>query len=270
VGKTTRRTIERKEWVPLEEVVSQVESRLDSSPDYITLSGSGEPTLYSRLGELIDRLKSLTAIPVAVLTNGALLWMPEVRRDLKRADLVVPSLDAPDEGLFRYVNRPHASITFEKILDGLLAFRREYSGLLWLEVFLVAGVTGLEADVRRMADHVRRINPDRVQINTVVRPPAEEFAHPVSPEDLEKYKTLFGPNTEVIAKFQRTARSTAGTPRIEDVYETIARRPCTIDDIATGLGIPPDHALACVERLQDDDRVETEKRGTALFYKVRR
>jgi len=112
LGRTTNRTMERKEWVPLEPVLTQLEAKLDLKPDYITLAGSGEPTLYSKMSELIIRIKELTDVPVAVLTNGSLLWIPEVRDALLSADLVVPSLDAGSSELFRYVNRPHTNIEF--------------------------------------------------------------------------------------------------------------------------------------------------------------
>ena len=120
LGKTTCRTIERREWAPLDEVIEQVKEKLSAKPDYITLSGSGEPTLYSRLDEAIDRIKRLTDTPVAVLTNGSLLWMDEVQRQLAAADLVMPSLDAGDETTFQLVNRPHESLHFEQVLSGLI------------------------------------------------------------------------------------------------------------------------------------------------------
>ncbi|MCK4583355.1 radical SAM protein, partial [Candidatus Bathyarchaeota archaeon] len=128
LGRTTNKTIERKEWVPTDSVIEQFKEKLDSNPDYITLSGSGEPTLFSQLEELISRIKDITDIPVAVLTNGSLLWLPEVRRTLKPADLVVPSLDAGSNQIFQYVNRPHHDITFSKMLEGLVKFRDEYDG----------------------------------------------------------------------------------------------------------------------------------------------
>ncbi|NQT19895.1 MAG: radical SAM protein, partial [Planctomycetes bacterium] len=120
LGNTTCKTVERKEWVPLDDVVLELKDRLSSRPDYITLSGSGEPTLYSRVAELIDRIKVMTDVPVAVLTNGSLLWQEEVRRQLMKADLVIPSLDAGDEVMFRLVNRPHEDVSFERMLAGLV------------------------------------------------------------------------------------------------------------------------------------------------------
>ncbi|GAG90670.1 unnamed protein product, partial [marine sediment metagenome] len=135
LGRTTNKTLARKDWAPINRVIKQLSSKLDSKPDYITLSGSGEPTLFSRLEELISKIKNITDIPVAVLTNGSLLWLPEVRNALKAADMVVPSLDAGSSQIFQYVNRPHRDITFSRMLEGLVKFRNEYNGKYWLEVF---------------------------------------------------------------------------------------------------------------------------------------
>ena len=145
LGATTCKTTERKEWVPLDDVLEQLKAKLSTAPDYITLSGSGEPTLYSRAEELIDRIKAMTDVPVAVLTNGSLLWQEEVRRQFMKADLVIPSLDAGDEGMFRLVNRPHEDVTFERMLAGLVDFRREFRGAYWLEVFVLGRPHGHQA-----------------------------------------------------------------------------------------------------------------------------
>ena len=185
LGRTTNKTIQRKEWVPIDIVIDQLKKKLDSKPDYITLSGSGEPTLFSRLEDLISRIKDITDIPVAVLTNGSLLWLPEVRNALKSADMVVPSLDAGSSQIFQYVNRPHSNITFSKMLDGLVKFCDEYNGKYWLEVFLLAGVTTPEMEINRLKTCINSIRPDKVQVNTVTRPPAEGFAEPVPQKQLQ-------------------------------------------------------------------------------------
>ncbi len=135
LGRTTNQTVERREWVPLDAVLAELRGKLASQPDYITLSGSGEPTLYSRLDELIDGIRAMTEVPIAVLTNGSLLWQPEVRSKLLRAHLVIPSLDAGDERTFQAIDRPHGTISFKRMLWGLIDFRREYQGQYWLEVF---------------------------------------------------------------------------------------------------------------------------------------
>ena len=135
LGPTTNLTLERKEWVPFDKVIEEAREKIRSADgiDYITFSGSGEPTLHSRIGELIREFKRLSSIPVAVLTNGSLLWQKDVQDDLLEADLVIPSLDAPDRGLFRHVNRPHPDLAFDQVVEGLVKFRERYHGRIWLE-----------------------------------------------------------------------------------------------------------------------------------------
>ena len=152
LGRTTNKTTERREWVPTNEVLAQLKDRLSSRPDYITLSGSGEPTLHADMGRLIHEIKSVTDIPVAVITNGSLLWLSEVQAALLEADLVVPSLDAGSEDLFKYVNRPHPQIRFDQMLSGLRGFRRLFHDQYWLEVFLLSGVTTVEARIKALRD----------------------------------------------------------------------------------------------------------------------
>jgi len=236
--------------MPLEEVVAEVKERLIDQPDYITLSGSGEPTLYVRIGELIDRIRSITKIPIAVLTNGSLLWQPDLRRELAAAHLIVPSLDAGDSSLFQSINRPHPDIGYERMLEGLIAFREEFAGDYWLEVFLLAGHTDMPAEVRKLAQHVKRINPTRVHLNTVSRPPAEEYAASVNQEKLKKFAALFTPEAEVIADSCINHQPPAFKHDYGDVLRLLQRRPCTIHDVSTGLGLHDNEVIKCLEELQ--------------------
>lgn len=249
LGRTTHKTVDRREWVPLDEVVAELQERLASRPDYVTLSGSGEPTLYARVGDLIDRIRSLTDIPVAVLTNGSLLWQAEVRRQLLDAHLVMPSLDAGDKSMFNAVNQPHTDIAFERMLEGLIAFRDEYRGQYWLEVFLLGGHTAVPADARKIAECVGRIRPDRVQLNTVTRPPAEDYAVAVPLRQLRELAALFGPAAEVIADFKGVHLEGAFVATQQMVLQLLQRRPCSVEDIAQGLAIHPNEAAKHVERL---------------------
>lgn len=255
LGCTTNKTIERKEWFPMDSILHQLKDKLSTQPDYITLSGSGEPTLYSRCGELIGRIKQITNIPVAVLTNGSLLWMPEVRESLKRADLVIPSLDAGSETLFRYINRPHPDISFEKMLDGLIAFRKDYHGPYWLEVFLAAGLSTTDKEIENLKSAIALIQPDKVQINTVTRPPAETFAEPVPLFQLEKIAQRLFQNTEVIADYNRTIQYHEYTLHQEDILTLLKRRPCTLEDIAGGLGIHRNEAAKIIQDLLSKKRI---------------
>ena len=258
LGKTTNKTIERKEWVPLEPLVTQIKDKLRLEPDYITLSGSGEPTLHSKIGQLIIRIKDMTDIPVAVLTNGSLLWIPEVRKGLLPADLVIPSLDAGSARLFRYVNRPHADIVFAKMLEGLVKLRDEYAGQIWLETLLLGGVTTVEAELSMLSFCIDLIGPDKVQLNTVTRPPSEDFAGPVPHHQLEHIAKRLHHKAEIIAACPTAAETKGFTSNRDDILNLLRRRPCSLEDIATGLGIHPNEAAKLVEQLTAAGTVKTE------------
>lgn len=269
LGRTTDRTIERREWVSPTEVLEELKGKLDRRPDYVTLSGSGEPTLYSKLSELIVGIKSLTDVPIAVLTNGSLLWKPEVRRELMQADLVVPSLDAGSEEMFARVNRPHPEISFERMIDGLVAFQQKYTGTCWLEVFLIEGLTATVEEVGRIVKIVERIGPDRVQLNTVARPPTEEYALSVSCERMEQFAGMFEPKAEVIADYEGTHEQPEFAGRRQDVLDMVSRRPCTVDDIVAGLGLHRNEVVKYVDELVNEGKLTSEVRGEKVYYKAK-
>jgi len=271
LGRTTNKTITREEYVPLDNVVNEVEQSLEngSSPDYITLSGSGEPTLYSKLGRTIERVKELTDVPVAVLTNGSLLWDPEVQDEVAQADLVVPSLDAGDQQLFQYVNRPHPKIIFEQMLDGLIAFRKRFQRLIWLEVFVLGGVTAVRAEIEKIASYANKIQPDRIQLNTVARPPAEEYAFAESQEQMMKFAELFTPAAEVVADFSGVHQLEEFGATRQDVVNLLRRRPCSVSDIASGLGIHRNEVTKHVGHLLDEAAIVTELKNGTVYYRVK-
>ena len=267
IGCTPQTSVDRKEWIPVDQVIEELREKLASGPDYITLSGSGEPTLYAQIGALVERIKAMTDIPIAVITNGSLLWREEVRRELLGVDLVVPSLDAGDEAAWRAANRPHESLTFARMLDGLVDFRREFKGQYWLEVFLLGGLTDTDEAVGKLAACAARIGPDRVQLNTVTRPPAERSAQAVPPDRLAEIATLFTPRAEVIAEFHKAEPSAERTAGQTEILDMLRRRPCSLKDIADGLGISPHQAAKHIEELNTAKAITvTEVNGT-LYYK---
>jgi len=268
LGRTTNKTVQRKEWLPLKEIISQLKEKLYLKPDYITLSGSGEPTLFSKCDELICKIKEFTNIPVAVLTNGSLLWISEVRRSLVEAALVIPSLDAGNDRLFQYVNRPHPDISFGKMLEGLVNFREEYKGKYWLEVFLLAGVTTPEVEIKRLKTCISSIQPDKVQVNTVTRPPAEHFAEPASQKQLEAIAKQLYKNAEVIADYHGVHKRQDFHTQREDVLTLLKRRPCSVEDIATGLGLHRNEVVKYVEELCTEGKIEIAKKSNKLHYKA--
>ena len=237
-------------------------------PDYITLAGSGEPTLHARIGELIRGIKRLTRIPVAVLTNSSLLGIHEVQDALMEADLVLPSLDAGDEHLFQYVNRPHRDIGFEIMVNGLAEFRERFYGQVWLEVFLLGGVTAIDSEVKKIAALARRIRPERVQLNTVSRPPAEEFAYLVSANQMEVFTNLFDGKAEVISEEgtgeARALTLSAATDK--DILALLSRRPCTAQGVSAGLGLHIGETTKRLQALIEEGIVSSLRKDGALFY----
>ena len=270
LGRTTNKTLELKEYVAITEVLGELERRLneEDTPDYITLAGSGEPTLNSGIGRLISEIRGMTNIPVAILTNGSLLWMSDVQDGLMAANLVLPSLDAGDERVFRYVNRPHGDICFERMVDGVAAFTKRFQGEVWLEVFLLAGVTAMPAEAGKIAAFAERIGPARVQLNTVSRPPAEEFAFPVSTNQMLALKGLFRGRVDIISESERDASHAVAcsNARDEDIVALLGRRPCTSADVANGLGIHLTEALKHLETLRLAGRITTVTTGRRAFF----
>ena len=266
LGRTTNKTIERQEWVPLDEVTEELKDKLALKPDYITLSGSGEPTLYSRIGELIERIRTMTDIPIAVLTNGSLLWQYEVRGQLMDAHLVIPSLDTGDRSMFNAVNRPHPNISFKRMVEGLIIFREQYIGEYWLEVFLLAGYTALSTEVQKINECVERIGPDRVQVNTVTRPPAEDYAQTVDRRRLDVLAALLDSPTEVIADFRGVHLEPDFAATRETVLQMLRRRPCSIEDISQGLGIHRNETVKYIEELLAKGFIEHTLSAGKLFY----
>jgi wyosine [tRNA(Phe)-imidazoG37] synthetase (radical SAM superfamily) len=202
LGRTVPMTNERKEYIPREELLAQVQVALASHRseeiDWVTFVGSGEPTLHSGLGDLIRQVKSLTDKPVAVITNGALLYRPEVRQELSAADAVLPSLDAGNQQLYCKINRPWPELTFERQLEGLSTFRQEYAGKLWVEVMLVEGLNDTEKALCEIAATLSVIKPDRVHLGLPTRPPAEAWVHPPDEDGLLRARAILGKTARVV------------------------------------------------------------------------
>jgi len=269
LGRTTNQTIRREAFLPVEDVLEELQRKLaaGAAPEYVTLAGSGEPTLHSGIGSLIRGVKRLTDIPVAVLTNGSLLWREDVREDLSAADVVIPSLDAGEERLFRYVNRPHGGIAFDRMVDGLADFTARFPGAVWLEVFLLAGLTGIPAEAERIAALARRIAPARVQLGTVCRPPAENSARPLTAPQLQSLARLFPGGVDVLAASgqQPMTGKAAGTLE-SDILAVIRRHPCTARDAAACLGIHATEALKLLNGLAAAGKAKTAVQDGRTYY----
>ncbi len=257
LGPTDQRALRRTEYVPVAPIIADVRTALSRPEriDTITFSGSGEPTLNSGLGAMIRSVKQLTRLPVAVITNGTLLYLPEVRSDLQEADIVLPSLDAASEKVFQRINRPHPRLRLESMINGLKLFRKEFRGQLWLEILFVKDLNDGDEELARMKNIIDEIAPDKVQLNTVVRPPSVTDAEPLSPDKLACIREFFGRGCEVIASPGRKSGSTSLHPDAERVLAVLRRRPMTMTDIAWSLDSPLEHVKTVLEQLQEKELI---------------
>ncbi len=268
LGKTTDKTIDRREYVPVDEVLEEIRRKFADGvqPDYVTLSGSGEPTLHSGCGRIIRGIKEITDTPVAVLTNGSLLWDPQVRQDLAEADLVVPSLDAGTPETFEEVNKGHHEIGFDRMVEGLIKFRREFKGQVWLEVFMLDGLTATDEEVARMAAIAEKIGPDRIQLNTVARPPAYKTAGAVSEKEMNRLAGIFGEKAEVVADFGGAAKDEDLSVTKMEVLAMLERRPCTLDDVSVSLKIHRNEAIKHLDHLVKEGLIIPQETGGKTYY----
>ena len=233
IGKTTNREIDRRSFFDPQVIINEIMDKTTKigPVDFITFSGSGEPTLNADLGMLIRELKKNTAIPVAVITNGSLLYLEEVRKDIIEADVVLPSLDAVSEDTFRCINRPHPALTVEKVISGIKSFRKEYSRKIWLEIMLIRNINDETVELERMKKIVSGIGAERVQLNTVTRPPSEGSTGRLQDRELARICKLFGPACEIICSFEKTAEIPSQAEWTDIILETLKRRPLTLEDI---------------------------------------
>jgi wyosine [tRNA(Phe)-imidazoG37] synthetase (radical SAM superfamily) len=217
LGKTLNPVVRRREFVNLAQLAEELDKVRGVPADYATFSGMGEPTLGSNLGEAIRLVRSILELPVAVLTNSSLMSRRDVCQDLARADVVVAKLDAPDETLFRQVNRPRVRTTLREIVDSIKVFRSTYRGKLALQMMFVDANRGSAVEMAALA---REIAPDEVQINTPLRPCA---VSPLSPEEIAGIACEFAGLEGAVTVYDSPRRVV--TPL--DVKETERRRPPT-------------------------------------------
>lgn len=268
LGRTTNKTIQRKEHVASGSVLREIEEVLRQGEriDYVTFSGSGEPTLNSEIRKMISRIKKLTSIPVAILTNGTLLYQARIREDLMEADLVIPSLDTVTGGIFETVNRPHPSLEIEEVITGIDTFSQDFGGKVWLEIVLVKGINDSLEEIERVARVTGKMNLERIQLNTVVRPPAEEFAGPLSREDLENMKTVLGEKCEIIAEFGRPTQRAQEVDVEKRILSMVKRRPLRLVDISRSLGLHRNEIIKYLEVLEKKHEIRTKVHNNQVYY----
>jgi len=273
-GCTTALTARVEEHVPTDGVIAELDAYLAPRPrlDVITFSGSGEPTLHSGIGRIIDHIRSAhPGYRTALLTNGTLFWREDVRRAVLGADTIVPSLDAAGEEAFARINRPAQGITAAIVVDGLVSLAREYRGELIMEVFIVPGINDGADELGRIRDACERIRPAKIQLNALDRPGTEHWVQPAGRADLERARELFtGFNVEVIARRAlRDVQAGGGEARADlerALLATLERRPSTRDDLERTLSVSPDALSRALDALLGEGAVETRIMGGEEYF----
>ena len=274
LGPSEHTIIEQATFYPVEDVLDDVASALKRGPrpDVITLAGSGEPTLYRPLGELLDGLHALADIPILVITNSTLLHVPETAAAVLKSDILAPSLDAGDDETFRAVNQTDPGVSFETMFEALRKVTHTHSGQVHLEVMLVEGLNDSEKSLIKLRDRIVQLRVDRIDINTPVRPPVpERGALPCSEETLHRAQALLGPKAQPIADFRRVLRPNVPrgkfSDRDKDIREMLLRRPCSTADIASGLRMAEPEVRESLQRMVAAGLVEErEVLGVAYFH----
>lgn len=282
VGPTTELTCERKEYVPTAEILQEIDQFLASGAagrpiDVYTLTAMGEPTLHTGIGEIIAYLHAKTDKKVAVLTNGTLFFDPKVRAELSAADIVIPSLDAARQESFERVNQPAAAVNLEQVIEGLVLFRRQFHGEFWLEVLLVRDMNDSQEDLAALQQAVRRIDPARVQLNTVARPPMDGRARPVTREKMEQAAAIladgYAGQVEILVDLQAIEQKELGQGKqlqpklVEEIAGLLQRRPCPIEEIDKALHVQDlELTRACVQALVNAGRIERLVHNNKEFY----
>jgi len=284
VGRSPSTTCERREYIP----VAQIHAAIDTlakeknatgwdGVDVVTVTASGEPTLHSALGEIIAHLKEAVPRPIALLTNGSLCHLPEVRNELSACDILVPSLDAATEHSFQAINRPDRNIDLDRLIGGLTDLSREYSGTFLLEILVADAINDSAEEMAALAQAIKKINPTRLQLHTVSRPPAYSTIKPVSNQRLQELDLFF--NTILPGKvdcFLRAdthkkkphKKSEAGKPTKEEILKLLQRRPSTAQDIAYGMSVSLDAVQSALQELLKTHDIYSRKRGKETFFSI--
>ncbi len=272
-GRTTLLTLNRKEYIPYDEVTAEIEHYLKNNPapDFITFSGSGEPTLNSRIGDVLNFIKDKTSdIPVAVLTNGTLLYDKEVRSQLINADVVLPSLDAAEDYAFRKINRPHRKLDIDRYIQGIVDFRREFKGKIWLEVLILPGVNDNESNLDALKRAFLSINPDEVQLNTLDRPGTSKNIRAATRAELKHIAAYWNlPYVKIISAAPDRKNIVSYRSDTENaILETIKRRPCTLSDLNKILGLHINEINKYLDVLENEKKIVSTRETRGIFYSL--
>jgi wyosine [tRNA(Phe)-imidazoG37] synthetase (radical SAM superfamily) len=276
-GETDALLLERREYVPIDEVLVQLEKVLESKIkiDYLTFSGAGEPTLNSGIGRVVDFIKSrYPQYPVCLLTNGTLLGDPQLQKEIEQVDLVIPSLDASSQEEFDKINRPVPGLDFDSFCRGLFEYGRIRTSKVWLELFIVPDINDSDESIARFAGIVKAFNPDKVQLNTLDRPGCVDWIKPSSRENTLRFVRALEPfvPVEAVGPFRYKSAALRSDVSLEEfdqqIIDLVGRRPCTVDDLRVALGADEKTVKAHLDILLRSGRIQSERQPRGDFFSL--
>ena len=260
-------------YYSVDEIIYELKEALlnNKNIDYITFTGSGEPTLYKDLKKLIYEIKQITDIPVCIITNGSLLYKQEMRSNLLLADLIIPSLDAGNEETFKLIDNPNKEIDFDKMVEGLIEFKKVFKGEYWLEIFLLKDINDNEDELDDIIKIVKKIKPDRIQLITATRRVANEKAKALSDEELKKIKKYFNARCDIEIDIPNISENHKGNKRIlteDDIVNFLIRQPDTAYIIAKSFNENERKVKELLDLLIKKNKVREEIVNGVISYAV--
>jgi len=275
VGETTKLTVDRMEYVKYDKIISELKEFMSNSPkiDYITFSGSGEPTLNSQIGKVLTYVKqNYPGVKAAVLTSGVLLINKQLRAEILEADVILPSLDAASQKVFEMINRPNPSLRIDRCIQGLIDLRKEYKGSIWLEIFLLKGYNDSPEELKLLKEALLKIKPDRIQLNTLDRPGTVSGLKALTNGELQAIADNWNiPHVEIIVSAkERTSVESFSTDIEATILSTIARRPSTLTDLHQILGIHVNEINKYLGPLEANNKIKTVDLKRGVFYELKK
>ncbi len=270
LGKTSDLKNEIKEYFPLEEIKAELLEffqNVRNLPDYITIVGEGEPLLYSKLGELINFIKSNFLPPVALITNGSLLYVDSVRKSVKEVDVILPTVDTVISETFKKINRPHKEIKLENVLEGLIKTREEIEGDFWAEIMLVKGLNDSEEEIKALSEYFKKLEPHRIFINIPVRPPADSW---VKAPDLSAFHLVekYIPEAEFINFSESGMIDPSAYDSLKELIVSVSRRhPISLELLKKSVNESDEKIEKEIKELEKEEKIKLIKHGTKIFIR---
>ena len=270
LGPTKEYTVERKSFVPLDDVIAELDDFLGkgSKIDFITFPGSGEPTLSFDLGRALTAARQ-RGYPTALFTFGQLLYREDVLCDVQNASIILPTFLSANKETYYKIARPHPSLNFEDYLSGLEQLKLRYSGEVWLAVMLLNGLNDSPEELQNTKEWIEKIQPDRVQLTSAHRPSLVDTVAPLDYEAMMRARAILGAHCEILGDFQRKQDARYSGNATQMILNIIQRRPASTDELQKSLGLDVNELEKIVLDLVNDKKVEIHAYGSQRFLSLK-